>query len=213
MNTETETIAPVRTSWQRIDQWLSVHVPTVLEQLNPPADEAEIEAAEEVLGIRLPAELRESLACHNGLVGGAALLPEQSPLSAASLAGHWQLCMEIAQDVEGFDAKPWDEEPWWHPLWIPWADSASGDAHVFDLRPGPAAGRLGWAVHDGCGDFSDTWPSLAALLHDVARALHEGGDVRGLRPYLLEDGDLWWDGDEPREITGLSLRRAPVGVG
>ncbi|MFC8723561.1 SMI1/KNR4 family protein, partial [Kitasatospora sp. NPDC057198] len=175
---------PVADSWRRIDSWLARHAPADLALLRPPADPAELAAAEEALGLPLPAELRASLRCHDGATEWTTLLPEQSPLGAAAIVEHRRMRMEDAADVDGFTTRPWDDEPWWHPRWLPWAEDAGGHAHVLDLRPGPSCGRLGWAGHSGGGDFTDSWPGLAAYLHAVAEALRHGGGVRGTYPYL-----------------------------
>ncbi|GIH52946.1 Cell wall assembly regulator SMI1 [Microbispora rosea] len=208
------TVSSVSSSWRRIDAWLAAHAPADLAMLNPPATAEALEFAQQVLGIRLPDELKESLKCHDGLSGWSSMLPESSPLSASGIAEHWQICMETASDNGGFVVQPWEDEPWWHPLWIPWGVSADGNAHIIDLRPESDHGRLGWAGHGGGGDFSDAWPSLAAYLGDVSEALYFGCGVRGEYPYLTSDGQLWWDlGEDCRSLNGEPLVPAPVGLG
>ncbi len=151
----------VADSWARIDAWLAAHAPASMAALRPPADPDSIADAQYELGVEFPPELVASLSCHDGLDRWANLLPEAPPLAAHRIVEHWRMCMEIAEDTGGLQPRPWDDEPWWHPLWIPWAEDG-GDAQVIDLRPGPGQGRVGVAVHDGGGDFSDAWPSLTA---------------------------------------------------
>ncbi|BAJ26774.1 MULTISPECIES: SMI1/KNR4 family protein [Kitasatospora] len=156
-------VPPVAASWRRIDAWPPRHAPASLALLRPPATPGAPAAAERVLGRPLPAELRESLGCHDGVREWATLLPEQSPLSGAGIAGHWRMCMDVAAENDGLAVRPRDDEPWWHPDWLPWAETADGRAHVLDLRPGPEHGRLGWAGwagHSGGGDFTDPCPGL-----------------------------------------------------
>jgi cell wall assembly regulator SMI1 len=207
-------VLSVSSSWKRIDAWLAVHAPSTLASLRPPAAPDELESAQRVLGVQFPVELRESLSCHNGMGEWTSVLPEQSPLGAAGIAEHWRMCLEIASGNDGLVAHPWDDEPWWHRLWVPWAVSADGNAHVIDLRPGGESGRLGWAGHSGGGDFSDSWPGLAAYLHEVSRALYSGGGVREMYPYLTSDGQLWWDfGENCQSLNGDPLIPAPLGLG
>lgn len=209
----TQQILPVTDSWRRIDAWLAARLPAEFERLNPPADPAAIRDAERVLGIGLPADLAESVRSHDGQKAQTGLLPEHAgPLPVRSIASYWQMRMDIAATVDGLTTAPWADEPWWHPQWVPWAESAGGNAQVIDQRPGPGSGRVGWAVHDDCGDFSDSWPSLAGLLHAVAQALHEGGGVRGRVPYITADGEMWWDREGSQELSGRPLRPAPVGL-
>ncbi|RPE35988.1 SMI1/KNR4 family protein [Kitasatospora cineracea] len=205
-------ILPPSESWRRIDAWLAMHSAFDLAALNPPATADEVRDAEQALGIQLPGDLAESLRCHNGLSTWATLLPEQSPLSVSGIVDRWQTRMDVATENDGLTTRPWDDEPWWHPLWVPWAESADGVAQVIDQRPSPNPGRLGWAGHSGGGDFTDSWPGLAHLLHAVAQALHDGGGVRDLHPYLTEEGNLWWDEEDSHELNGQPLRPAPVGL-
>ncbi|MER5480916.1 SMI1/KNR4 family protein [Streptomyces sp. NPDC002734] len=205
-------IAPVPVSWDRIDRWLAVHSPDGLAVLAPPVKEEELREAARVLGRELPAELAESLRCHDGATRWTTVLPEQSPLSAAEVARHWHMYGGIAAENDGLRPLHGDDEPWWHPRWIPWAEGAGGDAQVIDTRPGPDAGRLGWAGHGGGGDFVDSWPGLGALLHAVAEALHHGGGVRDLHPFLGADGVLLWEEAGSRDVHGSPLVPAPVGL-
>ncbi|MDG4857476.1 SMI1/KNR4 family protein [Streptomyces sp. T-3] len=205
-------IMPPSHSWRRIDAWLATHVASDHALLNPPATAEEIREAERILGIPLPGDLAESLRCHNGVSAWATILPEQSPLSVSRLTEQWQTCMQVAAENDGLTPRSWEDEPWWHPRWIPWAESGGGSAQVIDQRPGPDAGRLGWAGHSGGGDFTDSWPDLASLLHAVAQALDEGGAVRGLRPYITAQGEMWWDEDGCEELDGQPLRHAPIGL-
>lgn len=199
-------------SWRRIDAWLAARAASGAALLNPPTTVDAIRRAERVLGVPLPDDLAESLRCHDGVSTWATVLPEQSPLAVSGILDHWRTCRTVAAENGVLSPTPGEDEPWWHPLWIPWAENASGGAQVIDQRPGPDVGRLGWAGHGGGGDFTDSWPDLACLLHAVAEALHEGGDVRGLRPYLTGDGGLWWDEDGCEELNGAPVRAAPAGL-
>ncbi|MFI2780185.1 SMI1/KNR4 family protein [Streptomyces sp. ALB3] len=205
-------ISPPSESWRRIDTWLAIHSASEFALLNPPAKRSDMQHAEQLLGTPLPGDLAESLQCHDGVSAWTAFLPEQSPLTLSGIVTRWQTCMDVAAENDGLTPRPWDDEPWWHPLWVPWAESADGAAQVIDQRPSPDTGRIGWAGHSGGGDFTDSWPDLASLLHSVAQALHEGGDVRGLYPYLTTQGDLWWDEDGCEELNGQPLRAAPLGL-
>ena len=203
-------VAPVHVSWGRIETWLTTHAPAGLEYLNPPVTPEEIEAASHALGFQLPDELVESLACHNGFREWTSPFPGQIPLSVDGIARARASLTEIAAEVGGLEPQPWDDEPWWHPQWIPWAVSADGVYQVIDLRPGPRRGRLGWAGLSGGADFADAWANLPALLHAIAEALCRGGSVEGQHPYLTAADQVWWDDADRRELNGSPLRPAPV---
>ncbi|MGW6198792.1 SMI1/KNR4 family protein [Kribbella sp. NPDC055110] len=194
--------------WSRIDGWLVRNAPATYGVLAPPATDSELEAAQRV--VALPAEVIESLRCHNGLMSWANLLPEAPPSSAGQIAENWQLRMDLAADLDGFVVRQPESEPYWHPAWIPWAD-ADGDLQVIDLRPGPERGRLGMAAHDGTGDFTVSWPDLTSYLSEVVHSLHHGTGVNGWYPYLTTHQELWWDrGPDQETVNDEPLVRVPV---
>ncbi|MFB7052630.1 DUF4259 domain-containing protein [Streptomyces vinaceus] len=199
---------PVSHSWARIDSWMQRHAPASYALLAPPADAVEVEAAQETMGVRFPADLLDSLACHNGLTKWANVVPDQPPMSVAGILDHWRMCVEIAGDDSDLSEPHGDEEPWWHPQWIPWAQS-DGDSQIIDMREGPGQGRLGSTAHDGRAYFDDGWPSLAVYLTAVADALDNGGNVDGVTPYLTTEGALWWTSSGRTDLNGSPLTRAP----
>jgi cell wall assembly regulator SMI1 len=197
----------ITASWSRIDNWLAQYAPTTYAVLAPPATDADLRTAVDV--VALPPELIESLRCHDGITTWANLLPEAQPSSAAQIVQNWQLRMELAADFDGFAGRPPSEEPYWHPAWIPWADD-DGDLQVFDLRPGPFSGRVGIAPHDSTGDFTDSWPSLASYLGEVVQSLYLGTGINGWYPYLTTRQELWWDrGPNQRTVNDEPLVRVP----
>ncbi|MEV0647532.1 SMI1/KNR4 family protein [Phytomonospora sp. NPDC050363] len=199
-------------SWQRIEAWLSRHAPGSLAKLAPPATDEAIATAEKAIGVEFPAQLVESLRCHDGLKRWGNMFPGQPPLEVRRIVAHWKMCMEINEDL-GEDAGEGNAnfaEPWWHPLWIPFAE-IDGDSQIIDLRPGPDHGRLGWAVHDNGGDFDEAWPDLAAYMHAVAEAYYAGGPVEHSYPYLLGD-EVWWSPADTTDVNGKPVTPAPIGV-
>ncbi|WP_258572634.1 hypothetical protein [Streptomyces sp. KM273126] len=60
--------APISESWTRIENWLAEHAPATYAALAPPADPADIAAAERVIGRPLLKPLVMSLSRHDGLL-------------------------------------------------------------------------------------------------------------------------------------------------
>jgi cell wall assembly regulator SMI1 len=194
-------------SWRQIDRWLAQYAPASHAVLAPPASDADLQACNAV--IELPPELVESLRCHNGLTEWANILPDGPPSSTTEIAANWELRMDLAPDFDGFTVHPPNTDPYWHPSWVPWADS-EGDLQIIDLRPGPSHGRLGMAYHDGTADFTDSWPNLTTYLQAVVRALHNGTGVSGWYPYLTTHKELWWDhGPNKTSVNNEPLTRVP----
>ncbi|MGW6859481.1 SMI1/KNR4 family protein [Streptomyces xanthophaeus] len=200
----------VRSSWDRIDAWLRAYAPASYELLAPPADPGRVEAAQAEMGLRFPADLVESLLCHDGLLGWGNLLPGEPPQPVALIVDHWRMCEEIAGDDKDLrEASGPSDEPWWHVRWIPWAHG-DGDAQVIDMREGPEQGRLGTSCHDDTGHFGGGWPSLAAYLAEVADVLEYGGMADGCVPYLTGEGELWWSFEGAADLNGQPLTPAPA---
>ncbi|MER6318862.1 SMI1/KNR4 family protein [Streptomyces sp. NPDC001581] len=205
----TPPVPPVRSSWDRIDGWLREHAPASYENLAPGAGPGAVEEAQAEMGLRFPADLTDSLLCHDGLLSWGNVMPGPPPQSVAQIVRHWRMCVEIEGDEDPSEPGEPGEEPWWHPLWIPWAQS-DGNAQVIDMREGPQQGRLGTACHDDTAHFEDGWPSLAAYLAEVADVLDHGGLADGCAPYLTCDGELWWDLEGETELNGDPLTPAPT---
>ncbi|GAB7036185.1 MULTISPECIES: SMI1/KNR4 family protein [Catenuloplanes] len=198
----------VHAAWERIERWMARHAPRSLALLAPPATPADIAALDAVLRFETPPALAESLRRHNGLTGRANLFPDAAPLSATSIAEHYETCMDVAEDVNGFDPDPETGEPWWDPWWVPFC-ADNGDALVVDLRPGPGHGRLGMARHAAGGDFTDGYPPLGPYLTAIADTLDHGGTVGSRHPYLTVDDELWWSLPGGTGLNGTPLRPAP----
>ncbi|MER7705909.1 SMI1/KNR4 family protein [Kitasatospora sp. NPDC097605] len=183
-------VAPVTESWRLIDAWLAKHAPVSLAALRPPAAPEAIDRVEERLGFALPADLRESLLCHDGDDSCPAVLPCGPLYSTEGIVEIRTMRMEIWDADDPGE----QEEPWWGTFWVPFA-GRDGDDGFIDAGPGPRHGHLGKAPHDDSADFVG-WTSLGARLHSLAGAMlhHDDRDWVGpvYRPMLRGDGTVDW---------------------
>ncbi|WP_091068329.1 SMI1/KNR4 family protein [Paenibacillus sp. NFR01] len=107
--------------WRRIERWLEQEAPDVLADLNAGATEAEIFSLEEELGIRFPADLRESFKLHNGQKGDSAwLFAGWEFLSLERIQSEWKVWKDL-YDSGTFDGSKADVQPgirneWWNPM-------------------------------------------------------------------------------------------------
>jgi cell wall assembly regulator SMI1 len=216
----------VSVSWARIDAWLAANAPKSFEAFAPPATAADIQAAEAAVDRPLPADLRDSLLCHDGMSStlASAFPSYEMPLSAKKIASLWadEMDLQADYDDEGETEGGWRNECgepfWWHTCWFPWAE-ANGDAMFIDNRPGPEQGKISWHQHDS-GPIPGGYPSLAHYLYEVAEALYSTGvAVDNQRPYLRHrivheripaHITLVWQPDETAESND-ELRPAPIG--
>ncbi len=122
--------------------------PTILESLNPPATDQDLDHLEALVGAKLPGDFRALYKMANGQqnVNQPFFLQGYEFMSLRQIENTWQTMKET------YDAHPDfqnEEEPqgpvrtlWWHPMWIPFADVESGDYYCLDLLPA-ASGKFG----------------------------------------------------------------------
>ncbi|RKT54207.1 SMI1/KNR4 family protein [Saccharothrix australiensis] len=186
--------AQVSASWDRIEEWCRDN--GIQHVLRPPAAPAGIAAAEAEVGHRFPADLVESLRCHDGTSTRPMnfLVPTRwTLLPLARVVEDWrrrtaQLAERQAAEVD--DMGDEDDEDWsdveegeedafwgWHPAWLPIALDDTGCSLVVELREGDRLGAVGQLDPQSNPRFDgvNTYPSVAALLAYTADALHGSG--------------------------------------
>jgi cell wall assembly regulator SMI1 len=177
--------------WERIHHWLRQHAPAVLDSLRPGAGDQTIRAAEEALGLALPADVRESYSIHDGQAKGEhgfvpALVEGQELLPLEAVVAEWGRRMErLAEGAE-------HEVPPWHPAWVPLLRSGDEGA-CLDLSAPEGTPVLAWVRGGLPFLFAD---SFTALLEGFASDL-EGG----VYEYDEESGGLVSTGEPPVEGT------------
>ncbi|MGH3168597.1 MAG: SMI1/KNR4 family protein [Trebonia sp.] len=184
-------------AWARVTRWLREHAPASYETLRPPAEQSEIEACENALGLALPEEYKRLLLLNNGAAawdapetafrpGAAFLAGGYRPLSAEEAGEHAIMLCEVMASI--------DEEnmigSWWHPQWVMFGLHNAGDGLAIDQRPGPGQGAVGEFENEGDTAF-DMAPSLSTFLATMADCLETGSDFRHFRP-IVKDGYLDW---------------------
>ncbi|MGV9264966.1 SMI1/KNR4 family protein [Kitasatospora sp. NPDC003701] len=183
-------IASVTESWTFIDAWLAEHAPASLADLRLPASPEAIDRAEEQLGFALPADLRESLLCHDGDGSSVGVLPCGPLYSAERIVEVRDMRMSMWEA----DDPDQQDDPWWGTLWVPFA-GGDGDEHFIDSGPGLWHDHLGRAPHDDSAYFIG-WPGLATWLHAVTQAMAHYADRdwvgTAYRPMLRSDGTVDW---------------------
>jgi cell wall assembly regulator SMI1 len=175
----------VTDSWQTITRWLGDRLPAAIADLNPPASATDIRDLESAIGLELPADLREWLQLNDGMGAGGSfgriLPPLHNPIPCRRIltehATWMSICGAPSNDPAGSLA--WD----YAPAFVPFADDGAGTSLFVDLRGGDRHGCVGhWDPEMGAYD-RPLWPSVAAMLADIATALGTGTTA------LESDGD------------------------
>ncbi|MER8101187.1 SMI1/KNR4 family protein [Kitasatospora sp. NPDC094016] len=131
--------------WGLIDAWLAKNAPASLAELRPRASPEAVGCTEGRLAFEIPADLRESLLCHDGDDTCIAVLPSVwPPYSTERIAEIRTLRMRIwdADDPDQLD------DPWWGARWAPFA-GRDGDEHFVNARTGLWCNRLGRVAYYG----------------------------------------------------------------
>ena len=143
----------MKQTWETIETWLGANVPGVLEKLLAPATLQDIQRAEEILGVSLPEEVRESYFIHNGQAldeGTAAfgLIAGHELLRLSYITAAWR-GYKAQYDEGSFDVMPEPvpglKDDFWNPKWIPITTMGTSEHHCIDLDPGPG-GTVGQII-------------------------------------------------------------------
>jgi cell wall assembly regulator SMI1 len=184
-----ESIAPVLA---RLDAWYAAHLSAHEYAFNPPADDAQIDAFEALIGAEMPRSYRQLYRWHDGEsddrrghLYGLPLLP------LAGAAAEWQAWRRTAAEFGGDRyAIPGDGWPqgavdpaYTNPAWIPLTSDGSGGHIGLDFDPWPN-GRVGQVILFGRDEdvkvvLAD---SLGQFLEWVARLLESGNFRLRARP-------------------------------
>src|SRR5688572_1204222 len=146
-----EEIAPVLA---RLDEWYAAHLPPDRYVFNPPATEAELDAFERLIGLKLPRAYRQLYRWHDGEnddrwghIYGLPLLPLHQAGS------QWKTWNDVLADFGGnryeIPGGAWPEgavDPAYiNPHWIPLTHDGSGNHIGLDFDPWPR-GRVGQVI-------------------------------------------------------------------
>jgi cell wall assembly regulator SMI1 len=176
---ETESCS-VGTAWARLKKWASVHLPTIIESLNPPASSDQLRKFEDSIKVKLPQEVWESYQVHNGqgdgpgIVYGLPILPLDDCLH--NWRG-WAGYEPVDYMDEGCCSFPSEfvRQAYFDPGWIPLTDDSGGNHIGIDLNPGQK-GTAGQVIVFGPDDELHTvlarnWRQFLA---DLAGELERG---------------------------------------
>jgi len=132
--------ADVIESWTRIESWLSVNWPELLNDLSGPAEQADVNELQTVLGVTLSGDFSKSLLRHNGQAGSTpGLFGNWLWLSAAQIAQQWKVWKTLAEkgtfENRLAEGSPGVRRTWFHPKWIPITYDGAGNHHAIDFAP------------------------------------------------------------------------------
>jgi cell wall assembly regulator SMI1 len=166
------------------------------------AHEADIDAAEQQLGVNFPDEFRDYLLAHDGgryeaaeggLTHSVAFIKNLEFLPLAVMLDEWQQMIDLDGDMDGIDADGPVKPQFWNPHWVPITLLfGSTQFHCLDLDPdeGGTVGQVIWVADDDesrkviAPDFDTYLEMLADALESEVESESEEG---------VELSDGFWD--------------------
>lgn len=141
--------------WDRIEKWLAVNSPQLMQSLNPGVSERDIQIFEESMGVQLPPEVRASYKIHNGqrdeLLREAQVSASRdkdiglfNPMWLLSFAGIKETWKRLAECYPEQERRaPPNQPSRYSPHYLPFASTSVMVPLCLDLVPkGPKYGQI-----------------------------------------------------------------------
>jgi cell wall assembly regulator SMI1 len=171
--------------WARIENWLRVNAPQVLEVLQPGASDVQIGELEAFLSVQLPDDVKSLYRICNGQSAyDYGLIDGRELLSLERIKDEWSVWKDLLdsgtfRDDDGQDRGSDPElgigNVWWSVQWIPLTYDGSGNHDCLDLSPaeGGTDGQIITMWHDDA-ERKIVAPSFRAWLQQYADGLESG---------------------------------------
>ncbi len=148
--------------WSKVENELATKAKAIVESLNPPAEEAEVEALEEHIGQELPVDYRDFLFVHNGQSqeSNPGFYDMFSVMPLDMVQESWDELESLRDDVGEDDSCPGD--------WLPFAEDGSGDLLCVELENGAVSKFVSDDENQDVADSFESW------LSDMYATLNSG---------------------------------------
>jgi cell wall assembly regulator SMI1 len=176
----------VAEAWLRIEQWLAAKAPDTYATVHAGADEGTIADAQRRLDLRFPDDLVASLQRHDGCdEWSRGRFTLAGPFRPAAVTQIVKSHLETEEVLAEFEL-----EGYWDRHFLMFAATNTDWWLVVDCEPGDTHGRVGiWSGGEGVSWTE--WPSISALLSDVADAIEAGRPIDRWVPVAF-GGELDW---------------------
>lgn len=191
--------------WARLIRWCQTRAPATVAGVNPPADPTVARAVETVTGQTWTPELRAWFTLHNGSDQGYAfpqIMPGYRPMTLAEIDADWhslvRIWAETTAELENLDGHRLTDAAagtiafTYLPSFIPIAADDTNCRLVIDTRGGDLRGCVTEFAGESVDEGTMSWPSITAMLRDVADAVENHSPLKGRIP-TIENGYLDWD--------------------
>lgn len=146
----------IETFWTLFEHWLKNNAPSLLDLLNPGAQQSQVAELEFLIGKKLPPDFIQFYAVHDGQSHGNGrqnLINCEELLPIEYIIHKWKMLKQLLDDGSFFfDGEQLTSEPekginnyWWSPSWIPFTHDGSGNYTCIDLDP-TIEGKFGQVI-------------------------------------------------------------------
>ncbi|MGF1489412.1 MAG: SMI1/KNR4 family protein [Prochloraceae cyanobacterium] len=186
--------------WHRIEAWLKINAPEILNSLQSGASEQEIEETEAILGVEFPAYFKASYLIHNGLEKADYWIVGLDLLSLEEILEEWQELKDCLDEGDFDDERLICDcqldrviktDYWWNYKWIPVTKDNAGNYYCLDLDP-DINGNYGQIItfwHDS-NDRELIAVNFRSWLEKIAADLENGVYIYDPKYKWLEPVDL-----------------------
>ena len=221
----TAAVGSVKAAWKRLASWSVAHLPREGRPGNPPATVKQIREFEAAVGVKLPADVRQSFRLYNGQCPGPGIIYGLAVESLRDCLNNWKQWVKGRQMTQkdgshvGLDEACYSfpngfvRPVYFDPKWVPLTYDGSGNHIGVDLNPGPN-GTRGQVIIFGPDDEHHTVlaRSWGQFLTDIADELEAGNFWIG-----MDDPDYpQICPDDPRcthfHSIGMEWSRAKLGL-
>jgi cell wall assembly regulator SMI1 len=203
------------TPYERLERWLAARRPQILDNLQPPASDAELADVSETLGVSLPPSFLDLYRWRNGQRDASQSGPFYglSFLSIADVLAQWESWNEILADddpdLHGFSSSVVPgvvKERYANRMWIPFSHDWGGNHIGVDLDPGQK-GRVGQVINFGRDEDAKyvLGQTVEAFVARIADELERGNFV------LMDPPDGGFDTKTPPSSHFLDAARVWFG--
>ncbi|MFJ9130334.1 SMI1/KNR4 family protein [Streptomyces sp. NPDC102340] len=190
----------VADAWRRIQSWLHQHAPATTDKLLPGASDAEIDALQQELGVRIPAGLRALWRHCPGVQPGPwvrFLLGNWTPMKFDSVIRKYWSMLEMQQHEDELNnrrSEPGEEFLLWRASWVPFCSDTD---RLFGLCLDAETGKLwSWSKY---AERAVEFESLSCYLEEMADVLEVPSLATGAKPGLIDGALTWGTPTDPDE--------------
>ncbi|GMG21629.1 unnamed protein product [Ambrosiozyma monospora] len=179
----------IKELWKLLENWYREYCPDAYKVLRPPITTEELQELETELGMKLPADYKESLLVHNGTnFRGYPFFELHYYMCHKQVIDEWKFMKSMFEEEEEYESDLENDVPEirdvnWSSKWIPFTEDGGGQLYFIDLDPTSVGnvGQLGSYDHETGVDsllgksFQEFFSNYVRDIYCGKYSIEEGG--------------------------------------